>query len=223
MESSAKENPVREEEKKIEREIVDVIDQARVFNFSDGVFAFAATLLVVKIDLPLVLRSQFSSNFPLAFSALWPQYLANFITFMVIGYYWLNHHAIFAQIRRFDSKIVWINIFFLICVSFLPFAVDLYGDFPMSSIVVTFYSASLAIVGFALAAVWWYASTNHRLISPTLSSKSIHYYLAKNLVAPIVFTLAIPLVYIHPLVAQVSWIFVILGVLLVNRAFHQKK
>ena len=43
---------VVDEEKKIEGEVENIIDENRVINFSDAVFAFAATLLVLKIDLP---------------------------------------------------------------------------------------------------------------------------------------------------------------------------
>ncbi|HSW88364.1 MAG TPA: TMEM175 family protein [Candidatus Saccharimonadales bacterium] len=215
---------VVKEEKKINREIGNLISEDRIVNFSDAVFAFAATLLVLKIDLPQIVKDQLTTTqFLLAFQTLWPQYLANIISFLVIGYYWLNHHAIFGLVRKFDAPVVWINLLFLILVSFLPFPVDLYGDFLMVPIVVVFYSASLALVGYLLAFIWWYASHKHRLINKDLSEKQVHYYLARNLIAPIVFTLSIPLVYIHPLIAQFSWVFVIVGIFVVNDMFQVKK
>jgi uncharacterized membrane protein len=200
-----------------------LIDQNRVFNFSDGVFAFAATLLVVKIDLPQIARNEFSTNFTNAFNLLWPQYLINIVTFIVIGYYWMNHHAILGHVKLFTTFIVWLNIFFLVSVAFLPFPVDLYGDFPTSRFVVVFYSASLAVVGYLLSIIWWYASSNHRLISENLSDREIRYYTLRNLVAPVIFTLSIPLVYIDPLLTPASWLLVILGVILVNKKFHVKE
>jgi uncharacterized membrane protein len=42
------------EAKKIEQKINTLIDGDRIINFSDAVFAFAATLLVLKIDLPQI-------------------------------------------------------------------------------------------------------------------------------------------------------------------------
>lgn len=212
--------PVVKEEKKIESQITDVIDESRVVGFSDAVFAFAATLLVLKIDIPDIARAHIDTQFPAIFSSLWPQYLANIISFLVIGYYWLNHHAIFSLVKRFDAGIVWLNLVFLVFVSFLPFPVDLYGDFFMVPSIVAFYSASLAIVGYMLTAIWWYASSRHRLVNPQMSTKHIRYYLIRSLIAPVVFTLAIPLVYIHLLLAQFSWLAVLVGIVLVNNLFH---
>ena len=215
---------ILKEEKKIESEVESVIDRGRVVSFSDGVFAFAATLLVLKIDLPQI-NTNFSieSQLGTALIALWPAYLANIISFLIIGYYWLNHHAIFGFVHRYDQTIVWLNLVFLIFVSFTPFPVDLYGSYPKVPLIVVFYSASLALVGYFLAFIWWYAADKHRLVSQKLSEAQIRYYLARILVAPIVFTCSIPLVYLHPVLAQLSWLLVIVGTLIINKKFHIKK
>ncbi len=216
---------IRKEEGKIDSDIQVLISKDRVMGFSDAVFAFAATLLVLKIDLPVVTAVQLSSTttFVDLFRDLWPQYLANILSFIIIGYYWVNHHAIFGMVKKFDMTIVWINLFFLICLSFLPFPVDLYGSYYTVPLVVVFYSASLAAVGYFLFFVWWYASHNRNLISKTISDKQIRYYSIRNLIAPIVFTLAIPLVYIHPMLAEVCWVFILLGIYIVNKIFHEKE
>ncbi len=211
------------EEKKIKQEVGNLIDKARIINFSDAVFAFAATLLVLKIDIPEIDAAQVSTQLGTVILTLWPQYLANIISFLVIGYYWLSHHAIFGMLKRYDSPLVWMNLVFLIFVSFIPFPVDLYGDYMNVPVVVVFYTTSLALVGYMLAIIWAYASHNYRLVSNELGEKQVHYYLARSLVAPVVFTLSIPLVYIHPLLAQLSWLFVILGVVVVNKIYKRKK
>lgn len=211
------------EEKKIDRSIEGLIDRNRLLSFSDAVFAFAATLLVLKIDLPNISVSQIDTQLPLVFSTLWPQYLANIISFLVIGYYWLNHHVIFTLIKRFDRGIVWLNLIFLLFLSFLPFPVDLYGDFYMSPVVVVFYSASLALIGYLMVGMWWYATAGHRLVSHELSRREINYYMAKLLLAPVIFTLAIPLVYVHPLLTQACWILIIVGIIIIGKIYKSKK
>lgn len=214
---------VVQEERIIEGDVESIIDQNRVINFSDAVFAFSATLLVLKIDLPQLNPGFVESQLAASLIHLWPQYLANIIAFLVIGYYWLTHHIIFGNIRHFTRSLVWLNIIFLIALSFLPFPVDLYGDYPQVPLVVVFYCVSLAIVGYLLALIWAFASHNHRLIDPKMSSRKVNFFTLKILVAPVVFTLSIPLVYIHPLLAQASWILVIIGVVSVNKMFPYKR
>lgn len=208
------------EERKIEGEVESIIDQDRVINFSDAVFAFAATLLVLKIDLPALAPANIESQLLRSMIELWPQYLANILSFLIIGYYWLSHHTLFGLIKKFNHGVVWLNIVFLITLSFLPFPVDLYGDFYMVPAVVVFYTASLAIAGYMMAIIWLYASHKHRLIDPNLSSDKIKFFTTKILIAPIILSLSIPLVFIHPLLAPISWVLIIVVLILVNRHFR---
>ncbi len=213
----------KKEEKNAFETLQSYIDENRVINFSDAVFAFAATLLVLKIDLPGLSKEQLSGSFLQILHHLWPQYFANIISFLIIGYYWLNHHVIFAMLKKFDRGIVWINLVFLIFLSFLPFPVDLFGDFSDVPVVIAFYSISLALVGYLLVLIWVYASYKHRLVDPKLSSRHITYYLFRILVAPVVFTIAAPLAFVDPLLARLSWIFVLIGLFAVGKFFNYKR
>lgn len=199
---------------------VRLIDQDRVFNFSDGVFAFAATLLVVKIDLPTLIRNDFDHNLATAFNLLWPQYFINIVSFIVIGYYWMNHHAILGHVKHFTTILVWTNILFLISIAFLPFPVDLYGDFPSSRVAVLFYTSSLAAAGFLLCLVWWYALKSDKVLAQSLSKKEKNYYTIRNLIAPVIFTLSLPLVNIDPFLAPASWVLVVVGLVFLNKKFR---
>lgn len=216
---------VLKEEKRIQEDVENIIDENRVINFSDAVFAFAATLLVLKIDLPQLSGVEVDIQTQLATSLvnLWPQYLANVISFLAIGYYWLTHHIIFGLVRRFNRTIVWMNIIFLILLSFLPFPVDLYGDYYNVPVIVVFYAASIATLGFALLAIWLYASHNNRLIDSHMSKRRIRFFTLKILMAPAVFALSIPLVYLHPALTQVAWIGVIFGVITLNKKYNFKR
>src|SRR5262249_19117518 len=52
------------------------------------------------------------------------------ISFIVIAIYWVAHHVQFHYVRYTDRRLLWINIFFLLLISFVPFATDLVGDHP---------------------------------------------------------------------------------------------
>lgn len=206
------------------KSVEDLIDTNRVFNFSDGVFAFAATLLVLKIDLPSLSPDEINSaRLSVELFNLWPSYFANIISFLIIAYYWLTHHAIFSLIKKLDPVIVWLNVTFLIFLSFIPFPVDLFGDYSNSDVIVAFYCFSIALVGLILGIIWLYALQKPGLVNPDITHRQTLYYSCRFLLAPLVFAISIPLTFIDPLIAKISWIFVIIGIIIINRIFHFKR
>jgi len=94
----------------------------------DGIYAVALTLLVLDIKLPD--GESYASN-----DALWARLLElerhfaiYVISFVVIGMYWISHHIQFHFIRYTDRRLIWINMLYLLLISFVPFATDLMGD-----------------------------------------------------------------------------------------------
>jgi uncharacterized membrane protein len=210
------------EAKKIEQKINTLIDGDRIINFSDAVFAFAATLLVLKIDLHQIPPELLETQFVTELYKLWPAYAANFISFLIIAYYWRVHHKLFILIKRYDNVVIWLNILVLIFVSFMPFPIDLFGDYPSIVPVMVFYTLSISIVGVLLLLIWLYASFGHRLIDKSLSAKTIWYHTISNTIAPAVFLLSIPLIMVDHLLAKFSWLLVIVLLFIVNMVFNLK-
>ena len=82
--------------------------------FSDGVFAFAITLLVLDIDVP-----------ESAFSHLWrgiadqsPLYLGYATSFLTVGGIWLVHHGIFRRLQYANGWVMRVNLLLLMAVAF---------------------------------------------------------------------------------------------------------
>jgi TMEM175 potassium channel family protein len=82
------------------------MSSARVEAFSDGVFGITITLLVIEIGRPEVDDGGLGP----ALLHQWPEYLAFAASFLYVGVIWLNHHALFAGIRRVDFGLNWINL-----------------------------------------------------------------------------------------------------------------
>src|SRR5688572_2585814 len=81
----------------------------RIVFFSDAVIAIAITLLALDIRLPELDEP----NGAALRDALWdlrPNYLSYLISFFVIGMYWQVHHRIFREVRRYDERLVWLNL-----------------------------------------------------------------------------------------------------------------
>src|SRR5689334_22117714 len=69
----------------------------RLVAFSDSIFAIAATLLILDIQLP-----ENGGSLTHELLRLWPSYGAYVISFIIIGIMWINHHAVFEQIDRIN-------------------------------------------------------------------------------------------------------------------------
>jgi uncharacterized membrane protein len=134
----------------------------RLETFSDGVFAIAATLLVLELSV--------SSNDELGHALLhiWPQYFAYITSFVTIGIIWMNHHHTVSLIARTDRTMLFINNLLLLTVAFLPFPTKLVGDYLRGDgeqAAALAYAATLVVMAI-LHQVWWqYARRNRRLIA----------------------------------------------------------
>jgi TMEM175 potassium channel family protein len=134
----------------------------RLETFSDGVFAIAATLLVLELSV--------SSTDELGHALLhiWPQYFAYITSFVTIGIIWMNHHHTVSLIARTDRTMLFINNLLLLTVAFLPFPTKLVGDYLRGDgeqAAALAYAATLVVMAI-LHQVWWqYARRNRRLIA----------------------------------------------------------
>jgi uncharacterized membrane protein len=135
----------------------------RLETFADGVFAIAATLLILDVTAD----SRGAHGLAHALAHAWPQYAAYAVSFLTIGIIWVNHHACFDQIGRADRRFLFINVAFLACVAFIPFPTRLVAehlhDHNLRAAAIA-YGLTLVATAIAFAALWFYAAHGRRLI-----------------------------------------------------------
>jgi uncharacterized membrane protein len=87
----------------------------RVEAFADGIFAFAATLLILNIfvDQKQPLGPQLLDN--------WTSYAAYAVSFITIGIIGANHHQVMHQIAHVDRFFLMATVLFLMFIAFIPF------------------------------------------------------------------------------------------------------
>src|SRR5947209_8427019 len=91
------------------------VDVERIRLFSDAVFAFAITLLVLDLKVPETAALE-EGLFTLP-----PKVQSFIVSFLVVGSYWVAYHRYFHFVERVNRRLVWLNLFFLMGVVFMPF------------------------------------------------------------------------------------------------------
>ena len=133
-----------------------------------------------------------------------PQMLTFALSFIVTGLFWMSHHKWFQLVSAFDTRSLWINMIFLLCVAFLPFPTSVLAQRGDTSAATAFYAGAIAVTGILACTLWWYLSRHRELLSSDGASALLHRHFLSSLAAPIVFALSIPLSYGDPGLAKYS-------------------
>jgi uncharacterized membrane protein len=185
--------PIGKSSKETQRDI----GLERLIFFSDAVMAIAITLLTVDLKLPELTGSVTSRNVLQALAALMPHILSFLISFLVIGVYWTSHHRYFNYIVHVDGKLIGLNLLFLLSIALMPFVAGIMGQYYFLPIGGMIYAGAVALTGFSMSAIWWYATGNHGLLEPGLDKKYIRMHRIILLVGPSMFLLSIPVALIN--------------------------
>ena len=175
----------------------------RIQGLSDGVFAIAMTLLVLEFKVPEGLTTQ---GLKVALSNLWPQLVSYIISFMVLAVYWIGQHTQFVSIKFSDRRLLWINVFFLMSIAFLPFSTALFGGYPREHVAIIEYGANLILAGIFLYWNWAYATNGHRLVAPDLDHRIIAVAKFRILIGIIFYFVAVAVSFISINVSIVMFI-----------------
>ena len=145
---------------------------ARLETFADGVFAIAATLLIIDVGLPEHLQQSLGKEL----LDIWPQYLAYAISFATIGIIWVNHHTVLEQVGRVDRLFLFLNLGLLLTVAFIPFPTRVLAEFVRTDdgrAAALLYGVTMLAMSVTFLTVWLYASRGGRLLRPDADPRAI--------------------------------------------------
>ncbi len=191
---------------------------SRLVAFSDGVFGFAITLLIINVisAFPPLPSSASDERLVGALLGLGSSFFSYALSFYVVGAYWVAHHRMFSSIIRSTSTLLWLNLTLLLFVVFLPFPTYLLDKYNNSNAIAAFYAASLSVISLCSTLMWEYAAFRHRLIPADLDEKTILSIRGRGWMTLALFVLSIGLAFLSPSLARISWfaIFLIRSLLL---------
>lgn len=137
---------------------------SRTEAFSDGIFAIAATLLVLELKVPQVEPGGLAD----ALLESWPSYATYVVSFLTIGIIWVNHHAVLDRIREVNRPLLFMNLMFLMAVAAIPFPTALLGDYLQAGhderLAAVVYGGTMSLMGVTFGAIWAYAVLSDDLL-----------------------------------------------------------
>jgi uncharacterized membrane protein len=155
------------------------MNKGRFEAFSDGVYAFAITLLILGIALPEFAHPPADAQFWRVLVGLWPKILAYALSFAVIGIMWQNHHAIFRLVPVVDRTTVLLNLLLLAVTVFVPFATSTLGSFPRLRGAAFLYGLTLSASGAVYNLLVWHLVRQKRFardVSEDTIRQTVHAY-----------------------------------------------
>lgn len=180
-------------------------DNDRIISLSDGVFAFAMTLMVLQFDTPTPDRVA-ESSLRREVLAQWPALLSYALTFFVIANYWIVHHRMFNLIRAHDMGLVWLNILLLFSISFLPFPTDVMGEYASNSFAVVLYALAMSATSLLSTVIWWYVSRRPRLLIGSVTPTLARYHLLRGIGVTGIFLTSAGIAQFDTTVARFFWL-----------------
>ena len=132
---------------------------ARLETFADGVFAIAATLLILSVDGAV--------DDPTDLTHAGPASVASAVSVRTLGIMWMNHHLVMSQVARVDRRFMIATLGLLMCIAFVPFPTRLVAEHVRDSTArdaALAYGFTLTVTAIFFSIVWFYAARGRRLL-----------------------------------------------------------
>jgi uncharacterized membrane protein len=118
----------------------------RLVLFTDAVVAIAVTLLVLPlVDVVTESKTEGLSAVEVVTEhqvQLWTFLLS----FVVIVRFWLGHHRLFEHVRNYTTRLIQLNLVWLLLIVFLPFPTEIIGNFESSRFTSGFYIGTIFVL-----------------------------------------------------------------------------
>jgi uncharacterized membrane protein len=185
------------------------MSKARLEAFSDGVFAVIITIMVLELKAP-------HGGDLAAFRPLLPAFLTYILSYVFLGIYWNNHHHMMHAIDRINGASLWANLHLLFWLSLVPFVTGWMGENHFAALPTAVYGGVLFMSGIAFVVL------QGRLLNagnPRLAEavgKDI-----KGKISAVLYLAAIPLAFVHELIADGIYVFVAMMWLVPDRRIER--
>ena len=124
------------------------MSKGRLEAFSDGVIAIIITIMVLELRPP---HGTAAGDLTGAL----PGWLRYALSFVYVGIYWVNHHALFERVAQVDGAALWANLHLLFWMSLIPWVTAWAGEHPMAPVPVALYGVVLLLCSVSFMLLSW--------------------------------------------------------------------
>ena len=188
---------------------VPKVKPEHVIAFGDAIFAFAITLMTLSINIPDLPQNLTESELLSRLYELYPKVEDYIISFAVIGIFWISYHQIFNFITRSHIAMVYLNLLFLLLITFLSITTSLVIDYGSYQISYVIYCVVVILASSLLALIWWYATKDYRLIDKDIHPLLVRGIMVNLLLVPFVFGISILVSFLNLNIAQYLWLIIV--------------
>jgi len=186
--------------------------KARLEAFSDGVIAILITIMVLELKVPH--GADLATLRPLL-----PLFLTYVLSYVFLGIYWTNHHHLLHVARKINGKILWANLHLLFWLSLIPFVTGWMGENHFAALPTAVYGGV-----FLLSAVAYTILVRTMVAAEGPDSKLAAAIGGdrKGKVSLLLYAAAIPLAFVHELLADALFVAVALIWLVPDRRIESR-
>jgi uncharacterized membrane protein len=187
---------------------VPKVKPEHVISFGDAIFAFAITLMTLSIDIPDLPPNLTESQLLSRLYDMYPQVESYIISFAVIAMFWISYHQVFNFIRESHISMVYLNLLFLLLITFLSITTSLVINYGSYQIPYVIYSVLVIMTSSLLALIWWHATKDYRLVDKNIHPLFVRGVMANLLLIPFVFAISILVSFFDIDIAQYLWLII---------------
>lgn len=168
-------------------------DPGRLMGLTDGIFGMVMTLLIFGMGLPEI-ELLTAGDFASFFYSLIPNIGITLVSFILIASFWLYHHE-FIKIKSFNIPFLWLNIFFLASISFIPFSTSIIGFYSRFFLAEVIFGFNIFMTLLFFLLIYWYA--NHRSFNENEISEHEKKYTYNTFIIIMALTIVVNLLDYH--------------------------
>ena len=179
----------------------------RIALFSDAIFAIAITLLIIEIKVPeLDGVEKNDRNLIISLLHSIPKFVGFFVSFFVIGLYWMAHHRLFRYVVRSNQKLLGNNLLFLLPIVMMPFSTAFLSEHYNTQLRVPLivYTVNICFAGLCSYRLWKIVGSPRYELSQGLEKPILNYNTTRALTTPIVFIFVTLLSFIDQRIAYIA-------------------